>query len=661
MIPVTTQEQSDGNDVRPFAVRRVVVSILIIHTLMLIVTAWLHSPAIDEVGHLPAGLVTWKLGRYDVYSVNPPLMRMTAALPLHLLTYNESWGFIQDQIGSRSEWSIGIAFCSINGERTFALFSIARMACIPFSLLGAWTCFRWSKELFGDSAGLLALVIWCFSPMALGFGAMCVPDIAATALGITFFYSFRTWLRHGTYSQASLTGLWLGLTCLTKMTWVVLAFLLPVLWLLDRKLTGRASSWRELLVIAAVGTFVVNLGYEFQGTCTPLGQYEFISTALSGEESSGGNRFRGTVLGYVPIPLPYQYLAGIDVQKGDFERGYRSFLHGEWKHGGWWYYYAYATLIKTPIAAFVLTLLTIGFVICGAQWRRSLADEMLLIVPGALLFLLISSQTGFAHHQRYVFPSFPFWFIWLSRCAHFPVHAGSSVRKATRGVIVVSVLWYVGAAVWYFPHNQGYFNELVGGPAHGDEYLLDSNSDWGQDLLFLKQWVEKHPEATPLHIAYFGLVDPQIAGIKYTLPPSGRLPTLPTVTPDSADESLPEIVDELLTSGFDSDSTPNAALDPRVAGGPKPGYYAISAAYLRGSKFAMADGRGGIWSADQPHFTYFDQLTPIARAGYSIRIYHVTPADANALRRNLGWAALPKTPANSPADSPPDASKDDVP
>ena len=286
-----------------------------------------------------------------------------------------------------------------------------------------------------------------------------------------------------------------------------------------RKLTGRASSWRELLVIAAVGTFVVNLGYEFQGTCTPLGQYEFISTALSGEESGGGNRFRGTVLGYVPIPLPYQYLAGIDVQKGDFERGYRSFLHGEWKHGGWWYYYAYATLIKTPIAAFVLTLLTIGFVICGAQWRRSLADEMLLIVPGALLFLLISSQTGFAHHQRYVFPSFPFWFIWLSRCAHFPVHAGSSVRKATRGVIVVSVLWYVGAAVWYFPHNQGYFNELVGGPAHGDEYLLDSNSDWGQDLLFLKQWVEKHPEATPLHIAYFGLVDPRSQASNTPCPP----------------------------------------------------------------------------------------------------------------------------------------------
>jgi len=86
MIPVTTQEQSDGNEARPLAVRRVVISILIIHTLMLIVTAWLHSPAIDEVGHLPAGLVTWKLGRYDVYSVNPPLMRMTAALPLHLLT-----------------------------------------------------------------------------------------------------------------------------------------------------------------------------------------------------------------------------------------------------------------------------------------------------------------------------------------------------------------------------------------------------------------------------------------------------------------------------------------------------------------------------------------------------------------------------------------------
>ena len=38
----------------------------------------------------------------------------------------------------------------------------------------------------------------------------------------------------------------------------------------------------------------------------------------------------------------------------------------------------------------------------------------------------------------------------------------------------------------------------MNGPAH----LLDSNIDWGQDLLYLKDWLDKHPQARPLGLAY---------------------------------------------------------------------------------------------------------------------------------------------------------------
>ena len=38
------------------------------------------------------------------------------------------------------------------------------------------------------------------------------------------------------------------------------------------------------------------------------------------------------------------------------------------------------------------------------------------------------------------------------------------------------------------PHYLAYFNTVSGGPAHGSEHLIDSNLDWGQDLVGLKRW-----------------------------------------------------------------------------------------------------------------------------------------------------------------------------
>jgi hypothetical protein len=38
-----------------------------------------HSPSVDEMGHLAAGVSHWELGRFDLYRVNPPL-RPAAAM-----------------------------------------------------------------------------------------------------------------------------------------------------------------------------------------------------------------------------------------------------------------------------------------------------------------------------------------------------------------------------------------------------------------------------------------------------------------------------------------------------------------------------------------------------------------------------------------------------
>ena len=232
-------------------------------------------------------------------------------------------------------------------------------------------CYLWGRDLYGPAAGRLASVLWCFSPTILGQAQMITPDTGATSLGLAAASAFWHWLRRPNFAGAGLAGIVLGLALLTKGTWIILFGLWPALWLMWRVNAGHqcrngaAGAPRELLQgvwMFVFALYVLNLAYGFERPFERLGGLKFISRSLSGEAqtpASGDNRFANTWLGQMPLPVPANYVLGINVQKRDFENGYRSYLRGEWKHGGWWYYYAYAWLIKEPLATWCLTLLAV--------------------------------------------------------------------------------------------------------------------------------------------------------------------------------------------------------------------------------------------------------------------------------------------------------------
>ena len=60
------------------------------------------------------------------------------------------------------------------------------------------------------------------------------------------------------------------------------------------------------------------------------------------------------------------------------------------------------------------------------------------------------------------------------------------------------------------PDYLTYFNFFR--PQNAWRVASDSNLDWGQGLIGLRKWQEKHPG--PLHLAYFGSMDPQLYGIQ---------------------------------------------------------------------------------------------------------------------------------------------------
>lgn len=607
---------------------------LTLHTLLLGYSAWWMSPTLDEPAHIVAGISHWRYGDFSLYRVNPPLVRMIATIPAMVVGNDFKFPELTNVRMGRPEFHLGEDFIHANGSWSLWLTTLGRWSCIPFSWLGALICYRWAKDLYGSAAGLLACGLWCFSPMVLGHAALLTPDAHAASLGALACYTFWRWLRAPTWCHAVSTGLILGLAELAKTTLILLYPIWPLLWLSYRYRERGSMSWRQwcdeaamLALRMVIGLYVINLGYLGSGSFMQLKEYVFVSELFGRMPSSdendlwtgSGNRFRQSVLGELPVPLPYDYLMGIDTQQRDFESfGRPSYLRGQFREQGWWFYYAYAALIKTPLGTWGLLLLTIYW-----RWsqriRRTLwRDELILLAPAAIIFIVVSSKTGFSHHYRYVFPCLPLVMIWTSQVA--AVWSGSARTDGLPGINIINaggdqsddelervalnvrrrsvvlrlltavcLAASIASSLWHFPHSLAYFNEAVGGPRFGAEHLINSNIDWGQDLLYLEHWIQNRSNDKPVYLAFDDYLNPFDLGIARIAP--WPLKQSPAGDPLSNEPVIPD------------------------------GYYAISVNQLYEFPWPLRERDGSRYFIDHLPLKALRDMAPIGWAGYSIRIY----------------------------------------
>ncbi|MGA9566778.1 MAG: hypothetical protein WBS19_14735, partial [Candidatus Korobacteraceae bacterium] len=134
------------------------------------------------------------------------------------------------------------------------------------------------------------------------------------------------------------------------------------------------------------------------------------------------------------------------------------------------------------------------------------------------LFLLFALQSHFAIGERHILPLYPFA---LLLAGGIWEHA----RKRRLGMAVVMLALCLNAAdaVRYAPDYLAYFNLFVK-PQNSWRLLTDSNLDWGQGLIALRNYEQQHPNDA-VRLAYFGSVNPALYGVKaLPLPSDDRSP-----------------------------------------------------------------------------------------------------------------------------------------
>ena len=567
--------------------------LLFIQAVLLAYSATQHSPTELEGPLLAAGVSHWELGRYELYRVNPPLVRMVATIPVVLVGCETNWGRFVDGPRTRPEYSIGSQFLEINGERSLWLMALARWACIPFSFIGGLYCFFWGRELFHrDTAGLIALVLWCFDPLILANGALITNDTAATSFGIVAGYYFWHWLKSPSWKRCLFVAVALSLAILAKTTWLFLFGLWPIIavWWFGMKYWRREpieKKWSivglQIIVMFLLSVWFINVFYGFDGSLENFGNYSFVSKKLSAIDN------KNLLLASLPVPLPKQFVIGLDTQISDLEQyGQMSYLAGQWRKEGWWSYYVYGLLVKWPHGTQLLFLLTVLLSICWKATRLS-RDELVLIFSVLSVLLIVSFQTEINIHFRYVLPFVGLAFIFIGKLAIL-----AEKRVLWRVIVLLLIASSTVSSLLNYPHSLAYFNELSGGPKNGHKHILHSALDWGQDLTYLKKWLKENPKSKLDGLAYHGGFDPSVIGIECPKPPAD---------PNSS----------------------NATLADLSKIGPQTGWYALSTMSL--------------WNHDG-EYGYFRFLTPVTTVGRTIHIYHITPDEANRVRREMGLAVI---------------------
>jgi 4-amino-4-deoxy-L-arabinose transferase-like glycosyltransferase len=359
---------------------------------------------------------------------------------------------------------------------------------------------------------------------------LTTPDISVTAFSFIAVYYLWRFLAESRSRHAWLWGVALGLALLSKYTGLLMlpvCVVLIALW----HTSGRPIRWRGCGIGIAVMVAVWLVGYRFD---------------------------------------PGPYFQGLAFQQEHAASGQASFLLGKLSHDGWWYYFAVAFALKTPLA--LIALLGASLVIAVRCWDpRTLLDDSFLVLPSLAVFGFFSLE-----HQsiglRYILPVYPFLIVLASRAATLATAKGPG-----RILVGLTVAWGAVSSFSVFPHYLAYFNESIGGPSHGYRYLVDSNLDWGQELKDLKRFMVDH-QIAKVNLSYFGSDAPERYGIAYAALPSYRLPA-------------------------DAPQAPS----PLPAGS----WVAISATMLQGVY------------VDAPVLREFRARTPTAVLGYSMFLYHL--------------------------------------
>lgn len=504
--------------------------------------AWNKSPAVDEVSHLTAGVSYWRTGDFRLNSEQGKFPQAWAALPVAFGPFKFP---SLDQVAwwRSDEWTLGHQFLFGIGNDAQSMLRRGRAMVALLGVILGLVVYLWSRRLFGVAGGLVSLVACVFSPALLAHGGLTTSDMA---LAMSLTLATGAWW--AVLHRVS-PGTVLGSAAATALVFVTKAsafVLIPILLalLVVRIAAGRplsvcmgrsasvAARWRQGLVLGGVGLVHLAVVVLVIWACFGF-RYSPFKQAEPGRDRYGESweellakpsaATELIVWAKTHRVLPDGYLWGIAEAHVNAEHR-RAFLAGRYSLEGWWYFFPFCVLVKTPLYFFGLLALALGAAIrrsrrspletgisCGWHGVYELVPLLTLLAVYGVVLLMTRLNVG----HRHALALYPPMLILAGGAGWWFTDAGTARRL---GGAVTGLLLILAPVVAFrtWPNYLAYFNPAAGGPAHGYQLLVDSSLDWGQELPALRRWLDRHEKessAAPVYLSYFGVGSPAYYGV----------------------------------------------------------------------------------------------------------------------------------------------------
>jgi len=477
------------------------------------------SVTMDEMSHLPAGYSYLTQKDMRINPEHPPLIKDLAAAPLLFIkgikfpSDIKAW---KDDING--QWDFGSYFLYQTGNPVDQMIFWGRIPMILILILLGFYIFKWTKELFGNKAALLALFLFSFSPTFLAHGRLVTTDVgAATGIFIAIYYFLKT-LNLPSKKNIILAGISLGIAELFKFSAILLipAFIFYALiwWLL--KLGNFKQTLKTLISVFVIAFLLIWPVYQYHvWNYPPERQVRDSITYMAAYPDF----FKKPIIWMAdkPIIRPYaQYLTGLFMVFNRVTSGNTTYFLGEVSNLGWRYYFPIIYLMKETITFHVLSLIAVIYAFWFIKNYKGKGIEKIsnLIKSYFTEFCFLAfigiywaaSLIGTLNiGVRHLLPAFPFTIVLVS--AVIIGWLKEPYLKLKKIILSLLIVFQTVSVLSVYPSFLGYFNEAVGGPDKGYQYAVDSNLDWGQDLKRLTKWVNEKG-LNKIYVDYFGGSDP---------------------------------------------------------------------------------------------------------------------------------------------------------
>jgi len=471
-----------------------------------------QSMTYDEPAHIIAGVDAWRHGRFEHWNDHPPLGRLWLTLPIRDLDSQFVWR--QMPSGYRVESMQPLP--EEMAARTRPMNTLLGI----FLGLALWFA---TRRLFSPGAANVALALFTFTPSLIANFSVATTDGIGTLFIFLVAFQLIRWRQKPNWLQTTLLGLALGGLLLAKFyapPLVLLALLLMLVLKPDRW-TWRPLQWNWSAALVALLLAVVTLwaGYFFHVSHFIVGDAKVTATFPNRGVKTWPTKSQLHLSMYVPAG---EFFEGLREVAFSNKHGRPAWFFGKiYPTGGIKLYYLAAIVLKWPT---VLLALLLAALLMGVRRVSRAPGDLLVMCSFAVVFFLFAVRSRYDIGERHILPLYPFALtiagsIWEHVVA-LKARIGAEIptwwgpKQINHNVIVLLLVLALNAAdaLRPAPDYLAYFNVLVR-PQNAWRFLTDSNLDWGQGLIAVREYEFKHLNE-PAHLAYFGSVNPALYGVR---------------------------------------------------------------------------------------------------------------------------------------------------